>query len=267
MNESTIRTLIVDDEAPARQWLRTLCGKVPDVRVLGECATAADASRMLRSNVVDLVLLDIQLGPHSGFQVLDGVPHSAVPTLVFVTAHDQYAVRAFERRAIDYLLKPVVEYRFRESIDRVRRQLRGGLTSEVQAAVRESIGPLERTLLAARAREYASRLIAERGAAYRVIECRRIAYLEADRNYVNVFEAGEAEPAVMRGTLQSVAAALDPEQFLRVSRSAVVNLDYVARIERSLDRHLVFVMSEGERQLPVGRTFHADVVQRMRLRA
>ena len=95
-----IRTLIVEDETPARQWLRTLCGRIPDVRIVGECATAADASRALRTSVIDLLLLDIQLGAHTGFHVLDGVAFSAVPNLVFVTAHVQYAVGAIDRRAV-----------------------------------------------------------------------------------------------------------------------------------------------------------------------
>jgi two-component system, LytTR family, response regulator len=264
-NLTPIRTLIVDDEAPARQWLRRLCNKVADVQVVGECATAAEASRALRSSTIDLLLLDIQLGPHNGFQVLDGVPCSAVPQLVFVTAHDQYAVRAFDRRAIDYLLKPVPEDRFRDSLERVRRQLRGGLTSEVQAAVRETIGPLERSLMAQRAPAHIDRLTAERDDAYRVIECRRIATLESQGNYVHVLESGDSRPSVMRGTLQSVCAVLDPEVFVRINRSVIVNLTCVDRIERDADSHLVFVMRDNGRRFNVGRAFHGQVVQVLRL--
>jgi DNA-binding LytR/AlgR family response regulator len=260
-----IRTLIVDDEAPARQWLRRLCSKAPDVQVVGECATAGEASRALRSTAIDLLLLDIQLGPHNGFQVLDGVPFSAVPQLVFVTAHDQYAVRAFDRRAIDYLLKPVPEDRFRESLERVRRQLRGGLASELQAAVREMIGPLERSLIAQRPRPHIERLTAERDDAYRVIECRRIASLESQGNYVHVVEAGDARPSVMRGTLQSVCAVLDPQAFVRINRSVIVNLAYVDRIERDADSHLVFAMRDSGRRFNVGRTFHAHVSQLLKM--
>jgi two-component system LytT family response regulator len=260
-----IRTLIVDDEAPARQWLRRLCSRAADVQIVGECATAGEASRALRSTAIDLLLLDIQLGPHNGFQVLDGVPFSAVPQLVFVTAHDQYAVRAFDRRAIDYLLKPVPEDRFRESLERVRRQLRGGLASEVQAAVREMIGPLERTLLAQHARRHIERLTAERDDAYRVIECRGIATLESQGNYVHVTEAGDARPSVMRGTLQGIQDVLDPEIFVRVNRSAIVNLKYVDRIERDGDSHLVFVMRETGQRFNVGRTFHAQVTQLLKV--
>lgn len=262
-----IRTLIVDDEAPARQWLRTLCAKFADVQVVGDCATAADASRFLRSHAIDLLLLDIQLGPHNGFQVLDGVPFSAIPHLVFVTAHDQYAVRAFDRRAIDYLLKPVREDRFRDTLERVRRQLRGGLTSEVQAAVRETIGPLERSLVAQRSRAFSQRLTAERDDAYYVIECTSIVTLESEGNYVRVTQSGDPKPALLRGTLQSVCDVLDPDVFVRVNRSVIVNLDHVDHIERDADSHLVFVMRGGGRSFNVGRTFHPHISQRLKLPA
>jgi two-component system, LytTR family, response regulator len=261
-----IRTLIVEDETPARQWLRTLCARIPDVRIIGECATAGEASRALRTSTVDLLLLDIQLGAHTGFHVLDGVACSAVPSLVFVTAHDQYAVRAFDRRAVDYLLKPVREDRFRESLERVRRQLRGGMTSEIQSAVRESIMPLEQSLLSQRTHSFAERLIAERDGAYRVVECRRMATLESDANYVRVTEEGVAEPAILRGTLQGLADILDPNQFLRVNRFVIVNLAHVDRIERDVDSHLVFVMKDA-RRFAVGRAFAGDVQRVMRLGA
>lgn len=261
---SYIRTLIVDDEAPARQWLRRLCNKSSDIQVVGECATAGEASRALRSSTIDLLLLDIQLGPFNGFQVLDGVSCAAVPHLVFVTAHDHYAVRAFDRRAIDYLLKPVREDRFRESLDRVRRQLRGGIAAEVQAAVRDSIGPIERSLSARSRHLYTQRLIAERDAAYRVVECAHIATLESAGNYVRINEINDSRPCLMRGTLQGVGEALDPESFVRVNRSIIVNLAHVEQIKRNADGQLVFTMRNDGRSFSVGRVFHPHVVRLIR---
>jgi two-component system LytT family response regulator len=260
---AVIRTLIVEDETPARQWLRTLCGKVPDVRVVGECATASEASRTLRTSPIDLLLLDIQLGPHTGFQVLDGVAQSAVPNLVFVTAHDQHALRAFDRRALDYLLKPVREDRFRESLQRVRRQLRGGLSGDFQSALRESIVPLEQSLLSLRGQSSASRLVCERDDAWRIIECRNMVSLESEANYVRVSENGE-QPAIMRGTLQGLVEILDAGQFVRVNRFAILNLAFVERIERDPDSHWVFVMRDG-RRFSVGRAFAAEVQRALRL--
>ena len=260
-----IRTLIVEDEPPARRWLSTLCARIPDVLIVGECATATHASHALQTMEVDLLLLDIQLGAQSGFQVLDGVACEKAPHLVFVTAHDQYAVRAFEHRAIDYLLKPVSERRFRESIERVRRQMGNGPTAETNAALRDTVGPLERSLAYRRRRGYTERLIAERHGVYCVVECNRIVLLESEGNYVRVTEEGETEPAVMRGTLQSVARVLDADAFVRINRSVVVNLAFVSKIARDQHSHLVVSIARPERTFNVGRAFHAAVARRLKL--
>lgn len=260
-----IRTLIVDDEQPARQWLRVLCDKVGGIEVAGECANVDEARRALQVRGVDLLLLDIQLGSRNGFQVLDGLSLDDVPHLVFVTAHDQYAVRAFEQRAIDYLLKPVREDRFRETIARVQAAATSAAASAAREAVLETIGPLERSLLAARGRGVTRRLIAERADAYRVIDCARIVLLESRRNYVEVRELDESTVARLRGTLQSVAAVLDPDAFLRINRSTIVNLACVAGIERDGDGRLHFRVRGIAQAFRVGRAFHARVVQRMKL--
>jgi DNA-binding LytR/AlgR family response regulator len=132
-------------------------------------------------------------------------------------------------------------------------------------AVRETIGPLERSLLTAHGRGCTRRLIAERANAYRVIECTRIILLESRGNYIEVTELDETETACLRGTLQSVAAVLDPDAFLRINRSTIVNLACVAGIERDDDGRLVFRMGGIERAFKVGRSFNARVVQRMKL--
>lgn len=259
-----IRTLIVDDEPPARLWLRTLCGKVGGIEVLGECANVEQAVHALRTHAPDLLLLDIQLGARSGFQVLDGLGFGDVPQVVFVTAHDQYAIRAFERRAIDYLLKPVREDRFRETIARVRLSLQHGAVAASSAGIPEVVGPLDRSLLAAHGRGYATRLVAERAQAYRVIDCARVVLLESEGNYVCVVEQGEDARASLRGTLQSVATVLDPADFLRINRSAIVNLAHVERIERDAEGRLVFLLRGVGRGLRVGRSYHARVLERMK---
>lgn len=259
-----IRTLVVDDEQPARRWLRVLCDRIGGLEVVGECATVDEATHALRRRGVDLLLLDIQLGPRSGFQVLDGLAFTDVPHLVFVTAHDRYAIRAFEHRAIDYLLKPVREDRFRDTVTRVRAAMDNGARSESQAAMPEVVGPLDRSLIAARGRGYSTRLIAERANAYRVIECARIVLIESDGNYLHVTEQGEAEPASLRGTLQSVAGVLDPADFLRINRSTIVHLAYVAGIERDDEGRLVFSMHGMDHALRVGRSYHSRVIERMK---
>ena len=259
-----IRTLIVEDELPARQWLRTLCDRVSGIQVVKECGTAAEASRTLRESAIDLVLLDIELGPHNGFEVLDHMPDSAEPHLVIVTAHDEYAVRAFESRAIDYLLKPVREDRFRDTVARIRDQMRNGIVGRTHSAA----GPRPAAPgngAAARTRRCVERLTAERDGSFWVIECRRIMALESEGNYVCISESGDPRPARIRGTLQGIGALLDPDVFVRINRSVVVNMAFVEHIERDAHSHFIFVMREGGRTFNVGRTFHSRIARLLKL--
>lgn len=260
---SVIRTLIVDDEAPARQWLRALCAKHPDIEVVGECANAPQAAQKLRVGGIDLLLLDIQLGPQTGFQVLENVAPGSLPLVVFVTAYDQYAVRAFEKNAVDYLLKPVRDDRFRATLERVRRQLQGGLTREIRAAIHAALGPLERAFHESRSASAPERLIAQRDEAFHLIDPRDVELLEASGNYVLIHVAAPGEPYSARSTLQSFEELVDPASFLRVSRSAIVNLAHVARIERDTDSAFCFIARSG-RRIAVGRSYRKKIAEFVR---
>jgi two-component system LytT family response regulator len=254
MTSAPIRTLIVEDELPARQWLRALCDRVAGIQVVKECATAAEAARALKATSIDLVLLDVELGPHNGFEVLDYLPESSEPHLVIVTAHDEYALQAFENRAVDYLLKPVREDRFRDTVARIRQQMRNGTGGEIRST--ES----QRSAVP-RTRRHVERLTAERDGSFWVIECRRIMTLESEGNYVTITESGDSKPALIRGTLQGIGALLDPDMFVRINRSVVVNMAFVERIERDAHSHFIFVMRESGRRLNVGRTFHSRIAR------
>lgn len=260
---NAIRTLIVDDEAPARQWLRTLCAKHADVEVVGECSNAPQAAQKLRGGTVDLLLLDIQLGPQTGFQVLENMASGSLPLVVFVTAYDQYAVRAFEKNAVDYLLKPVRDDRFRATLERVRSQLQGGLAGEIRAAIHAALGPLEQAFQDRETTSTPERLIAQRGDAFHVIDPRDVELLEASGNYVLIHVAGSGEPYSTRSTLQSFEELVDPAGFLRISRSAIVNLAHVARIERDADSAFCFVARSG-RRLSVGRSYRRKISEFVR---
>lgn len=258
-----IRTLIVDDEAPARQWLRSLCAKHSDVEVVGESSNVPQAAQKLRAGAIDLLLLDIQLGPQTGFQVLENLPAGSLPLVVFVTAYDQYAVRAFEKNAVDYLLKPVRDERFRATLERVRTQLQGGLTGEIRAAIHAALGPLERAFHDQQTMSTPERLIAQRGDAFHVIDPSDVEVLEASGNYVLVHVAGAGEPYSTRSTLQSFEELVDPANFLRISRSTIVNLAHVARIERDADSAFCFVARSG-RRLSVGRSYRRRIADFVR---
>jgi len=258
-----IRTLIVDDEAPARQWLRTLCAKNPQLQVVGEIGTAAEAAQRLRANGVDLLLLDIQLGPHTGFQVLEGVPEHAMPIIVIVSAFDQYALRAFEKNALDYLLKPVLEDRFRATVERVRRQLHNGLTAEIRAQIAASVGSLQQTLRDSQPVVAPTRLVGERDGAFYLIDAAEVEFFESSGNYVLFHVKGQDRQYSMRSTLHSMEERLDPASFLRISRSTIVNLAHVAAIERNEDSAFRFVMNTHGR-VAVGRTYRMTVAEFVR---
>ncbi|HEU4531073.1 MAG TPA: LytTR family DNA-binding domain-containing protein [Steroidobacteraceae bacterium] len=260
---TVIRTLIVDDEAPARQWLRSLCSKHPQLHVIGECSNAADAAQRLRTTQVDLLLLDIRLGPHNGFQVLEHVPPNVTPLVVIVTAFDEYAVRAFEKNAVDYLLKPVSEERFRASLDRVRRQLGAGLTTELREQIAVSVGSLRRALFDAPQAQPPARLVGERDGSFYLIDAADIEFLESSGNYVLIHAAGQQRHYSLRSTLHGMEERLDPASFLRISRSVIVNLAHVMSIERDSDSAFSFVLNTHGR-VSVGRTYRTRVAEFVR---
>jgi two-component system, LytTR family, response regulator len=256
-----IRTLIAEDEAPARQWLRSLCARHRDLTLVGECASVSEASQKLRSTAVDLLLLDIHLGPHLGFRVLDGVPASSVPLVIVVTAHDRYAVRAFEKNAVDYLLKPVSEDRLAMALDRARRRLHAGLTSEMRAEIQAALAPLHELLLRGAETAPAPRLIAESEGVLHVLDPREIELIESDGNYVKMHTREGCY--TMRSTMQAMEESLAAHLFIRLSRSVMVNTAFIARIERDADSVYEFVMRNG-RNVKVGRSYRQPIAELIR---
>jgi two-component system LytT family response regulator len=207
-----IRVLIADDEAPARAKLRRLVHQERDARVVGEAASGAEALEKLRSGGVDLALLDVEMPDLPGLRVADGLRGDGAPVVVFVTAHESYAVQAFAVRAFDYLLKPVAPARLRDTFARVRKRLVEARTAQ------GSPQPVP----------YVRRLLLQQADREILISTAEIDWIEADRNYVHI----HTREAVFqhRATLQQLADALDPAEFLRVNRSAIVRLDAVKEI-------------------------------------
>jgi two-component system LytT family response regulator len=210
-----IRVLVVDDEPPARKKLRRLLAAHADVHVLGEAGSGAEALRVLAEQEPDLVFLDVQMPDMDGFEVLRRLGSPVRFRPVFVTAHEAFAVRAFDVDALDYLLKPVDPRRFDRMLERARQAI---------AAAPSARFP-ERLLVTDRDRSY-------------YVAASSIDWLESDRNYV-VIHAGGAEH-VVRGTLESFASMLDPDRFVRISRSHVVRLDAIVENAR---------LDHGERRL------------------
>lgn len=234
---SRLRVVIVDDEPLARRRLTRLLKSEPDVSVVGECGDGESAVAALGRLTPDLLLLDVRLPGMDGLAVLDAVrPAAHGPAVVFVTAYDRYAVAAFEREAVDYLLKPVDGERLRSAVARARRRLRRPGPGELArglGALRNGISrPAERLLVMTRGR----------GVFVRTAD---IEWIEAAGNAVRLHVSGALHR--VRGPLTRLVDRLDPDRFRRISRSAVVNVDRVKEIEPWFHGDAVILLDSGRR--------------------
>jgi two-component system LytT family response regulator len=244
--ERTVRVLIVDDEPYARLWLRSILSAEPDVEVVGEAADGRTALAEIQSSRPDLVFLDVQMGGLDGFGVLREMPAAFRPDIVFTTAHEQYAVRAFEARALDYLLKPVRRERLEECLARVRERLAPGGPRAIESSVRAVLRDFRR--------EEASPdwLLAKLGDEAAIVPLEEIDWIESSRNYV-LLHSGERAFAY-REPISSLAARLDRRSFLRIHRSTVVNIRRIDRIVRGENGCATVLLKDGTK-LPMTETF------------
>jgi two-component system LytT family response regulator len=236
-----MRTLIADDEAPARLKLRRLLARAEDAEIVGEARNGAEAVELIRALAPELVFLDIQMPLVDGLGVVEQVGPEEMPAVVFVTAHDEHAVRAFEVHALDYLLKPVTPERFRVTLARVRRHLSQGPDQDTGAAaerLRHLLGA------AGRGAEYLERILVhdERRGVFLPVD--RIDRIEADRNYVRLYGDGGATHEV-RAALADVARRLDPRRFLRINKSEIVRIDAVREVHPWSHGDYRVVMRDG----------------------
>jgi two-component system LytT family response regulator len=227
------RALIVDDEPLARRGIRQLLAPYPDVRVVGECRDGREALRALTSHQPDLVFLDVQMPGLDGFGLIRVQGVERMPLTVFVTAHDDFAVRAFETQALDYLVKPLSESRFKTTMQRVLERLRARLGERV--AVPTDTGEL-------------------------LLDANEIDWIEARDDYSEI-HAG-AERYRIRASLATLVRRLDPARFTRIHRSAVVRLDHVRELRTGGRDGATVVRLRDGTELPVSRRRLAGLKQR-----
>jgi two-component system, LytTR family, response regulator len=250
--------VIVDDEPPARAKLHRLLAELPDFRVVAEAGGVAEAVSAVTGARPDVLYLDIQLGADSGFDVVDGLRTAdASPLIVFTTAYSEYAVRAFDVQALDYLLKPFDRERFLTSIERVRAALAEADRSDVEERVR-------RLLAQVPGRPSAVQQILVRGAdrAY-FLAVREIDRVTAAGNYVDVHAGGKVH--LIRESLTSFVAPLDTLEFLRVHRSHVVRLGFIAELRPMFHGDYELVLRDGQ-TLPLSRRYKALLPEDIRER-
>jgi two-component system LytT family response regulator len=246
-----ISTLIVDDEAIARRRIRRLLKSEADIGIVGECENGRDAALAIDARKPALVFLDVQMPELDGFDVIRAL-RSPPPVIVFITAFDQYAVRAFEVHAVDYLLKPFDRTRLAAAVARARRELRheADRRARLSALVAERDGgrPLERLAVKSIGR-------------IAFVRTEEIDWIEAEGNYVRLHAGRETH--LLRQTLRSLADRLDPSRFLRIHRGVVVNADRVRELQSSFHGEYVVILRDGTR-LTASRTFNGAIQRVLR---
>ena len=234
----TYSVVIVEDEPPARAKLTRFIAELVDFRVVAEAATMDEGIAAVTQAVPDVLYLDIQLGTRSGFDVLDAVRHVAAPLVVFTTAYSEYAVRAFEVEAVDYLLKPFDRDRFMRSVDRIRAALTEPDRSDLEERVRRLLAGIPGRPACAR-----QILVREADRAY-FLDVAEIQRVSASGNYVEVYAGGKVH--LIRDSLSSFAAQLDPAEFLRVHRSHLVRVSFVAELRPMFHGDYELVLRDGQ---------------------
>jgi two-component system LytT family response regulator len=236
-----MRCLIVDDEALARGRIRKLLAPESDVEVVGECADGPQAIKAIREQKLDLVFLDVQMPEVSGFDVLRAVPEQVWPAIIFVTAHDQHAIQAFEVHALDYLLKPFSQARLQEAVRRAREHLQARETANLNRQ-------LAQWLKTSRPEPaHISRIPVKTGNQTLFIRIEDIDYIESASNYAVVRAQGENH--VLRETLTNLEGKLPERSFLRISRSIIVNLERVKGIQSAPRGEYLVLLHEGRQLL------------------
>lgn len=252
-----IRVLVVDDEPLAREGIRLLLGEEPDIEIVGEAADGAEAVQLIETTKPDLVFLDVQMPEMTGVEVLEQLGEGHVPEIIFVTAYDQYALRAFEHHALDYLLKPFDDDRFHAALDQARKRIRelgadqlGQRLMALLADYRNIEGstlPAPFDQGAPRAETgspFTRRLAVRSGGRIYFLRTEEIDWIEAADYYVKLHVGAKSH--LMRESMSKLERQLDPQQFLRVHRSSIVNLDRVKELHGRGSDHAV-VLHDGTR--------------------
>ena len=232
----TLTVMIVDDEAPSRELLRDMLAEHDDVKIVGDFGRSKEALEAIRTAPPDIVFLDVQMPGLQGFELLEQLPAETRPAVVFVTAHQDYAHRAFEVEAVDYLLKPFDEQRLDRAIERVRRRYAEVGASETRR--------LAQTVERLEGRERLERIVVREGERSYFVPVQRLQWLESDGKLVRLHaDDGKHE---IRESLTRLEERLDSALFVRVSRSAIVNIDRIREVQAWFHGDRIIVMQNGD---------------------
>ena len=257
-----IKTLIVDDEPLARRNLRLLLEQDPQIEIIGECRNGKEAVKAIETSRPDLIFLDIQMPEMDGFDVVEQVGTELLQAIVFVTAFDQYALKAFEVHALDYLLKPYDDVRFQQALQRAKSQIE---TREITKVSKRLIALLEeresRKETASRTRPYLTRLMIKLANRVVLLKVDDIDWIEADGNYAKLHVGNKAH--LLREKMLDLEAQLDPQKFVRIHRSIIVNLERIKELHPHFNGDYIVVLEDG-RQLKLSRSRRENLEARLK---
>lgn len=257
-----IRALIVDDEELARLRIRRLLETQPDVDVSDECSCAKDAVEAIQAEQPELVYLDVQMPDGDGFSVLEHLELETLPVVIFITAYDQYAIRAFENQALDYLLKPFSNERFEQALERARRRIRErhissysdrllALLEHYQAAASEATSPAPEESMG-----HGGRLVLKTGGRLIFVDPEQVDWIEAEGVYVRIHTREKSY--LLRESLSNVEARLSDEQFIRIHRSTIVNVHRIKEVVPHYNGGAIVTLTTGK-QLKLSRSYRDQV--------
>lgn len=235
----TIRTLIVDDEPLARKRIKRLLVGEPDLSIIGECGTGREAIQVIQETSPDLLFLDIQMPGIGGFEVLQSIPADRIPATVFITAYDQHALKAFEVHALDYLLKPFKEERFKEAVERARTQLTRNGAPDAMTGLAALITKLRAQ------KNHLTRFMVKSSNRVVLVKASEVDWIESASNYA-LLHVGD-HTHIVRETMQALEAKLCSKTFQRISRSVIVNLERVKELQPMGKGQYVIILANGKR--------------------
>jgi len=246
------RTIIVDDEALARERIRTLLAGDPEIEIVGECVDGKQAISTVANTAPDLIFLDVQMPEVDGFGVIEAMAgaQAQMPAVIFVTAHDQYAVRAFEAYALDYLLKSFNRKRFQAALNRAKEQLhqsRSGIWNERIAGLLTDLQSRQKHL---------TRLVVRSSGRIFFLRVDEINWIKAADNYVRIYEGRESH--MIRETLQALESRLDPAKFARIHRSTMVNVDRIRELKPMFHGDYLVTLLDGT-ELTLSRNYRQNL--------
>ncbi len=233
----TLRTLIVDDEPLARERVKRFLRDESDVEIIGECGNGNDAVSVIKAEKPDLVFLDIQMPEKTGFEVIRSLNSKNLPTVIFVTAYDQYALQAFEVHALDYLLKPFTRDRIHRAVARAREHIGGKRQGGLDERLFALIADLKQE------KKYLERLVVKTTGRVFFLKTDEIDWIEAAGNYVKLHSGRDSH--MIRETMNGLEAKLDPDKFLRIHRSTVVHIDRIKELHPMFSGDYAVILRDG----------------------